>query len=132
MVCNQTECDCTGIKGDRGDIGPPGIPGGQGEYGEDGPVGRPGRPGEAGDIGDRGDYGDKGTHVRTRQTLSQHNMYLHYVVFRKIYSCIYSLTTILILFSGHRWTIRAKRRHWTASMNRLSCNQCLVYLTLIK
>lgn len=63
VVCNQTACDCTGIKGDRGSPGSPGMPGPQGDYGDDGPEGRMGRMGEHGDSGERGDYGDKGQRV---------------------------------------------------------------------
>lgn len=66
MVCNQTRCDCSGLKGDRGDPGPPGIIGLQGDYGDDGPEGRLGISGEIGDWGEKGDVGDKGERVNSK------------------------------------------------------------------
>lgn len=70
VVCNQTVCDCAGLKGDRGDIGSPGIPGPQGDYGEDGPDGPMGPPGEPGDWGEKGISGDKGERVTTYDKIS--------------------------------------------------------------
>lgn len=61
--CNQTLCDCEGIKGRIGTIGFAGVQGSEGPAGDMGPPGNPGFTGEKGDVGEYGEQGEKGHRV---------------------------------------------------------------------